>query len=264
MALFCLSGAAQDKAFRLVQHDQLTSTNDEALTLARSGDRGNLWIVAARQSQGRGRHGRIWSSPRGNLYASLLLIDPAPVHRAPELGFVAGVAALRALREFLPGDPGLAIKWPNDLLYRGAKLGGILLEGSHLPDGRLATVAGIGVNCSDHPGDTPYRATDLFEITQAKIAPERLFGPLSAAMIHWLGIWAHGAGFEAVRAEWLAHAAGLGTVIRVARHSQMAEGVFRTIDMQGRLILDQESGTLAIEAGDVFLGSAGTAAVAGA
>ena len=118
---------------------------------ARSGDPGRLWIVASTQTKGRGRHGRVWSSPPGNLHASLLLIDPAPRHKVAELGFAVGVAALLGLREILTKDQSLAIKWPNDLLYGGAKLAGILLESAVLPDGRLACVAGIGVNCGWHP-----------------------------------------------------------------------------------------------------------------
>jgi BirA family transcriptional regulator, biotin operon repressor / biotin---[acetyl-CoA-carboxylase] ligase len=253
-ALFRLAGAAQDKAFRLVQYDQLTSTNDEALARARSGDAGSLWIVASAQTKGRGRHGRVWVSPRGNLHASLLLIDPSPSHRAAELGFAAGVAAIHALREILSEDRRLAIKWPNDILYGGAKLAGILLESASLPDDRLACVAGIGVNCGSHPGDTPYKATDLAVITGEPVAPEHVFEQLSAAMVHWLGIWAGGAGFAAIRAEWLSLAAGLGTRISVARPSQTMEGVFQTIDSQGRLILEEGSRQVAIEAGDVFLG----------
>jgi len=224
------------------------------LARARFGDSGKLWVVACEQTKGRGRHGRVWSSPRGNLHASLLLIDPSPPQRAAELGFVAGIAVLHALRESLSGHRPLAIKWPNDVLYGGAKLAGILLESASLPDKRLACVAGIGVNCGLHPGDTPYEATDLAAITGTPVAPERLFEPLSAAMAHWLDIWAGGTGFEAVRAEWLSLAGGLGTRIRVERLLQTFEGVFRTIDAHGRLILEQETGPLAIEAGDVFLG----------
>ena len=77
---------------RIERHASLGSTNDEAMRLAKDGHPGNVWVVADEQTGGRGRQGRVWSSPRGNLYASLLLVDPAPVARMPELGFVAGVA----------------------------------------------------------------------------------------------------------------------------------------------------------------------------
>lgn len=218
----------------------------------KSGDAGQLWVVASEQSRGRGRNGRVWSSPRGNLYASLLLIDPAPAYRAAELGFTAGVATLHALREVLGGGGRLAIKWPNDILHSGAKLAGILLESASLPDGRLACVAGFGVNCGVHPKNTTYEATDLAAIAGGPIEPEIVFEQLSAAMGHWLDVWARGAGFAAIRAEWLSLAAGLGARIRVARPSQMLEGVFQTIDASGRLILENETGRVTVEAGDVF------------
>ncbi|MCI0735656.1 MAG: biotin--[acetyl-CoA-carboxylase] ligase [Beijerinckiaceae bacterium] len=219
---------------------------------ARAGDAGQLWIVADTQTAGRGRHGRRWDSPLGNLHASLLLIDPAPPHKAPELGFVAGVAAAHALREILCGDPRIAIKWPNDILYGGAKLGGILLESATLPNGRFACVAGIGTNCRKHPENLPYPATCLTAITGHPVAPERVFAQLSASMAQWLDIWARGADFASIRAEWLCLAAGLGARINVVLPSHTLEGTFETIDATGRLVLAQPSGTQMIEAGDVF------------
>lgn len=251
MLPFRLPGSAQDQAFRLAAHKELASTNDEAMSCARAGDPGRLWIVAEVQTKGRGRNGRSWSSLPGNLHASLLLIDPAPPSKAAELGFAAGVATAHAVREILGGDMHVAIKWPNDILYEGAKLSGILLESAFLPDGRFACVAGIGVNCRAHPKDVPYGANDLSAITGRSIAPEDMFAKLSAQMARWLGVWA-GAGFESIRAEWLSLAAGLGRRIRVVRHSQTLEGTFRTIDATGRLVLAEGAYELAIEAGDVF------------
>jgi BirA family transcriptional regulator, biotin operon repressor / biotin---[acetyl-CoA-carboxylase] ligase len=222
------------------------------LTRAEEGDPGQLWVVADTQTKGRGRNGRVWSSPRGNLHASLLLIDPAPPHRAAELGFVTGVATAHAVREILCGDRRVTIKWPNDVLHDGAKLCGILLESANLPDGRFACVAGVGVNCRLHPANTPYKATNLSAIAGQPVAPASVFARLSATMTHWLDVWAAGAGFESIRTEWLSLAAGLGAWIGVARPSLTIEGTFQTIDAAGRLILEQASGQVAIEAGDVF------------
>jgi BirA family biotin operon repressor/biotin-[acetyl-CoA-carboxylase] ligase len=236
----------------LAVHGALVSTNDEALKCAKSGDPGRLWITAATQSGGRGRNGRVWTSEPGNLFASLLLIDPAPPSRAPELGFVASLALASALRELLDGDPPLKIKWPNDILYNGAKLAGVLLESVALPRG-FACVAGIGVNCGSHPRGALYPATDLTAAAGRVIAPDIVLDALAKAMAHWLGVWSKGAGFAAIRAEWLACAAGIGGKVKVARPNETLEGVFETIDATGRLILRQESGERAIDAGDVFL-----------
>jgi BirA family transcriptional regulator, biotin operon repressor / biotin---[acetyl-CoA-carboxylase] ligase len=253
VALFRLARSAQDQAFRLVEHRALASTNDDAIARAREGDPGRLWIVADTQTKGRGRNGRAWFSPPGNLYASLLLLDPAPMHKAAELGFVAGVAAARALREILCEDPRIKIKWPNDVLYDGAKICGILLESVTLPAGRLACVAGIGVNCRTHPQNALYPATDLVTIMGLPAAPETVFATLSASMAHWLGVWAAGEDFKSIRAEWLSLAAGLGARISVTLPAHTVEGTFQTIDATGRLILVQAAGARAIDAGDVFL-----------
>ncbi|MGA2637013.1 biotin--[acetyl-CoA-carboxylase] ligase [Methylocella sp.] len=236
----------------MAAHDALVSTNDEALQRARSGDPGRLWITAARQSGGRGRNGRVWTSEPGNLFASLLLIDPAPPARAAELGFVTSLALALALRQILGDDPALRIKWPNDILYDGAKLAGILLESVALPHD-FACVAGIGVNCGSHPEGTLYPATDLATAAGREIAPAAVFEALASAMARQLDLWSNGAGFATIRAEWLALAAGVGAPIKIARPNETIEGVFETIDGTGRLILRQESGERAIDAGDVFL-----------
>jgi BirA family transcriptional regulator, biotin operon repressor / biotin---[acetyl-CoA-carboxylase] ligase len=262
-ALLAFAGPVQEPGFRLARHGQLVSTNDEAMACGRRGDPGRLWIIADAQSGGRGRNGRVWWSPPGNLYASLLLIDPAQPRRAAELGFVASVALARALRDILGGDSRIAIKWPNDILHNGAKLAGILLESAVLPDGRFACVAGMGANCNRHPLDGLYEATDLAAIAGRLVAPEEVFEHLSAAMAHWLGVFAEGAGFEAIRAEWLSLAAGLGARISVSRPSETVAGVFRTIDASGRLVLERESDQVAIEAGDVFLSAPPTNASLG-
>lgn len=225
------------------------------MSRARAGDPGHLWVTAEAQSRGRGRNGRAWISPAGNLYASLLLVDPAPRERAAELGFVAGTALAAALRDILGGDTRLAIKWPNDILFAGAKLSGLLLESTDLPDGRFACVAGFGVNCASHPPDASYRAIDLAEILGRPVPPEIVFEHLARAMADRLDIWAGGGNFAAIRTEWLSAAGGLGAEVTVVRPSTRIEGVFETIDGTGRLVLTTASGEVVIDAGDVFLGS---------
>src|SRR5262245_61818354 len=125
--------------WRLIALDRTGSTNQEALRLARSGEAGPLWITAVEQTAGRGRRGRSWHSPPGNHYASLLLTDPGPADRAPQLSFVAALALHDAVSALAPGlSSRLRFKWPNDLLLDGAKVAGILVEGETAPGGRLA------------------------------------------------------------------------------------------------------------------------------
>jgi BirA family biotin operon repressor/biotin-[acetyl-CoA-carboxylase] ligase len=250
--LLHLAELALAQAYRLTHHAQIGSTNDEALSLALAGNAGRLWIVADEQTKGKGRLGRQWVSPLGNLYASLLLIDPSPVHKAPELGFVAGVALWHALRDCLGDDPRLQIKWPNDILHSGAKLAGILLESTQLKSGGLACVIGIGVNCSSHPATALYPATHLAEIGTLLSQRDDVLIRLSDAFIKWLRVWDGGRNFAVIRSEWLEHAAGLGAPISVAAPAGPCDGVFETIDSNGRLVIKTDAKTQTLEAGDVF------------
>ena len=198
---------------RHLAYDALGSTNAEALVLARAGERGPLWVSARSQSAGRGRRGSAWTSPPGNLYASLLLSEPSPKPLAPQLSFVAALALHDALCDAAPRlGPQFKVKWPNDLLLGSEKLAGILIEGESEPG--FAVVAGFGVNCASHPDDTAYPATNL-KAAGAVVAPEALLAALAAAMARRLTQWARGEGFAGIRADWLKRAAGLGEDIRV-------------------------------------------------
>lgn len=247
-----LAASALRSAYRLELHARLGSTNDEAMARARAGDPGRLWIVAREQTNGRGRHGRDWASPRGNLYASLLLINPGPIAIAPQLGFVAGVALASTVSDQMRHDRRLALKWPNDLLFAGAKFAGILLEGAQLSGGRFACVIGFGVNCSSHPSGLAYPATALASFARSS-DPGELLERLSETAAAWVDVWDEGRGFARVREAWLSFAGGLGERIRVAGANAAREGLFRGLDGEGRLLLDTEGAISVIDAGDVFL-----------
>jgi BirA family transcriptional regulator, biotin operon repressor / biotin---[acetyl-CoA-carboxylase] ligase len=236
---------------RLIAYDAVGSTNAEAFALARGGLREAVWITARQQTAGRGRRGRAWASPPGNLYASQLLIDPCGGQIAPQLSFVAALALHDAVAVAAPALAGrLTLKWPNDLLLDGAKVAGILVEGELLADGTFVSVIGIGVNCAHHPEDVPYRATS-FAHADEPIAPEVLFEALSRATAARLAAWDRGAGFAAVREHWLALAWRLGEDIRLRTPEETA-GRFAGIDQDGRLLIDiAGEGVRAIAAGEI-------------
>jgi BirA family biotin operon repressor/biotin-[acetyl-CoA-carboxylase] ligase len=248
-----LDPAAAAAGFRLLAHDTLPSTNAEALALARRGEMGPLWVTARQQTAGRGRRGNAWISTPGNLYATLLVCDPAAPENAPQLSFVAALAVFDAIFERVFTLPAkLALKWPNDILFGTAKLAGILIESETIA-ARLAVAVGIGVNCMHHPVETAYPATDLATAGVA-VSAEDLFGALSAAMARRLAQWHRGAGFKSIRADWLDRAAGMGGEMRV-RLPENREFVGRAeaLDDHGRLLLRVADGTLqTITAGDVF------------
>lgn len=245
----------------VIHLDNVDSTNADALRRARGGAWGPLWVVAATQTAGRGRRGRAWASPPGNLYASLLLVDPAPAPVAPQLAFVAGLAVHDACAALAPGfGDALKLKWPNDLLCRGAKIAGILIEGEGGPaiGAALAVTApavvviGIGVNCRHHPDAVEHPATD-FAAQGAPLAASALLDALRRAMAARLAEWDRGAGFAAIRDAWLARAGGLGQAVRARLPDREVSGIFEALDQAGRLILRLPDGRReVITAGEVF------------
>lgn len=245
--------APRDGSPQIVRLDRTASTNADAMARARDGERGPAWIVAREQTAGRGRHGRVWSSPPGNLYASCLLTDPCEAEHAPQLGFVAGVALCDAVRAVAP-EADVRLKWPNDLLAWDAKVAGILLEASRLLDGVLACVVGIGVNCRSHPDGLPYKTGDLSEAAGRDVAPERLFERLAETFAAGLELWDRGRGFADVRSAWLRGGPALGAPLAVSSPDRVVRGRFQTIDMLGRLVLQTETGPVTVEAGDVRWG----------
>lgn len=232
-------------------YDTLGSTNAEALALARAGERGPLWISTKNQTAGRGRRASTWVSPPGNLYATLLLAEPSAAEIAPQLSFVVALGVHDAILECTGSlVPALKVKWPNDLLIGEAKVAGILIESENEP--RFAAAIGIGVNCASHPSDTPYPATDL-AAAGAVVVPDVLLRALSGAMSRRLTQWQRGAGFAAIRADWLKRAAGLGREICVRLPEREFRGHFHGLDDSGRLLVQQAGGPLqAITAGEVF------------
>jgi BirA family transcriptional regulator, biotin operon repressor / biotin---[acetyl-CoA-carboxylase] ligase len=254
-----LDPIAVNAGLRLESLGTIGSTNAEARLRAQQGESGPLWITATAQTQGRGRHGRTWISPPGNLYASLLLSNPSPLEHAPQLAFVAALAVRDAVAlEAKALVPQLKFKWPNDLLLDGRKCAGILIEGEVTPEGeagkRLTVVIGIGVSCSSHPpaADGGFPATDL-RAHGAAIAPEQLFARLSATMCHRIAQWDRGRGFPAILRDWLAHARGVGEPIAVRNGDAEMRGRFVGLDHSGRLMLEgADGGITKIAAGDVF------------
>jgi len=245
-----LSDTATAAGFQLVHLAETGSTNADALARAAAGETRPTWVVADRQTAGRGRRGRAWTSETGNLFASLLIADPAPAPRIAELCFVAALALDDALLALAPElEERFRLKWPNDGLLDGAKLAGILVEATTRGQATQAVI-GIGVNVAHHPADTPYPTTSL---AAAGIAASRdaVFAALTRSMVTALAIWNRGKGFDAIRAGWLARAYGLGGPMVVRADDKRMEGVFAGLDGQGRLILDTPDGRQFLNVGEV-------------
>ncbi|NTF07259.1 biotin--[acetyl-CoA-carboxylase] ligase [Agrobacterium rubi] len=234
---------------------ETTSTNVECFARARAGDGGNLWVTAARQTGGRGRRGRPWVSEPGNLYASLLLIDPASMEHIGSLPLAFALAVYRAVGAVLPaGGAPLEIKWPNDILIGRKKTCGILMEAETLPDGRTALVIGIGINIAHMPDNPAYPVTRLGE-HGAACGPDELFAHLFREVAHILQMWNRGQGVADVMRLWRSAACGIGEPITVNLPDRSIHGRFAGIDDKGFLLLEEDGGPVsAIAAGDVFFG----------
>ena len=233
------------QGYQKIRHDELDSTNSEAQRLAASGEAGLVWIIADRQTAGRGRRGRVWSTDTGNLATTLLLRPDAPPAIVGQLSFVAALAAAEMAAHFAPNAT-ITVKWPNDVLANGKKLAGLLLEAG---PGWLAI--GIGVNLASAPEGTEYPATSLTQLGIAPPSSEDALCVLAARFAHWYDAWMKD-GFETIRAAWLARAGGLGGPIRARLPHETRQGVFEGIDASGALLLNEHGNVRAIAAGEVF------------
>ncbi|HEX6376042.1 MAG TPA: biotin--[acetyl-CoA-carboxylase] ligase [Allosphingosinicella sp.] len=223
------------------------STNDDLASLAREGAPEGVWLRAERQTGGRGRQGREWHSPPGNLHASTLVRLRPDDPPAPTLALVAAVALHEVASAFAAGAK-IEIKWPNDLLVAGAKLSGILLE--RLED---AVVVGFGVNLADHPDETARPAISFDALGDAP-DPAIFLEALAESFARWVERW-RDEGLAPIRARWLAAAHPPGTALSTHTASgTWVEGLFDGLDESGALRLRLADGSSqVIHAGDVFL-----------
>ena len=221
------------------------STNADLLDAARNGAVEGSWLRAVEQSGGRGRLGRNWASPPGNLYASTIVRPGDSDPPAPTLALVAGVALATVARGWAGEHAAaLRLKWPNDLLAGGAKLAGILLE---RVEG--AVVIGVGVNLAHHPLLVDRPATSLAALVGTAPDPAAFLDTLADALARWLRTW-RGAGLEPVRRAWLAAAHPIGTPLASGGH----EGLFDGLAPDGALRLRFADGRVEqVRAGDVLL-----------
>jgi BirA family biotin operon repressor/biotin-[acetyl-CoA-carboxylase] ligase len=248
-----MSAPVLPAGWRLEAWATVGSTNEDAKRLALAGAPEFTLIWALEQKQGRGRRGRSWSSPRGNLYLSLVLRPEVAAGEAAQIGFVAAVALAETLRPLLPPGAEIALKWPNDVLIGRRKVSGILPEAVSGEAGRVeALILGIGVNVASHPEGSAWPATDL-ATEGAKIALEPLLERLAAALDRWIGIWGR-EGFAPVRARWMELALGAGERMELRLEHRVLAGRFIEIDAEGALLLAPTDGSppQKIRAGEVF------------
>ncbi len=231
------------------------STLNEAVRRA-PGMTGPAWILALEQTAARGRRGRPWVAPAGNFAATLVLRPDEPPARAALRSFVMSLALLRTFVAVTGREQDVALKWPNDVLLKGGKVAGILLESAGQGKGVAHLAIGVGVNLLAAPDAASVEARAVQPValatqTGVRIGPEPFldvlaaeYAPLEAQFVTY--------GFAPIRAAWMAHAARLGEVITARTGKAETVGTFEDVDADGNLILQTAKGRAAIAAADVF------------
>jgi BirA family biotin operon repressor/biotin-[acetyl-CoA-carboxylase] ligase len=237
------------EGYRLVAFDTIGSTNEEARREAATAPAKTVYW-ARRQTAGRGRRGRSWTSEEGNLFFSLLLKPDCPLAEAAQLSFVSALAMSDILAARLIGRE-VSLKWPNDVLVDGAKISGLLLEASSSGPTIDAIILGVGLNLVSHPPDTPYPATDMRSAGLDGVGPEAALEWFLEAFELRYRSW-RSAGFSGIRANWLERAHRRGRGIEVRMDSETLSGRFLDLDETGALVVETADGaTRTVTAGDV-------------
>jgi BirA family transcriptional regulator, biotin operon repressor / biotin---[acetyl-CoA-carboxylase] ligase len=239
--------------------EETDSTNAEARRRVEAGEAGPLWIVARRQTAGRGRRGRAWDSAGGNLFATLLTLSRKTPAEAAQVTFVAALAIADLLDAYAPASL-VTIKWPNDVMLAGQKASGVLVESGAHEAGGLWLAVGIGVNLADAPTGTERPATalvhhlrgDVSATPTVEVAAARLAGAFDVWMTRWEAL-----GFQPVLDAWQARTPGLAGPAVARLGHETVEGRAEGVAADGALKLRLADGTLRlISAGDVFFGEA--------
>lgn len=237
-----------------VKHfSELGSTNATAKRLLEEGISPPFWVLADAQNEGRGRQGRSWVSLRGNLFTSAVKSLKTPAPRLASLSLVAGLAVVNAIKHNQTTPTDLTLKWPNDILVNGAKLGGVLIEAQ--PSSNTAqtdVIIGIGLNISERP-DLPERQTISLRDTGLSISRDDFFASLRTALAEGLNLWQEGENLKEIINRWQIHAAPIGTKMTVKAGQEEVSGQFAGLDETGALCLELENSTIkTITAGELL------------
>lgn len=240
------------EGYACVVLDSVDSTMSEAVRRVPTLER-PTWIMAKTQTAARGRRGRKWVVPAGNLNATLIFRPQATAAEAAKRSFLAANALYAALAIYVPAEK-LSLKWPNDVLLSGGKVAGILLESSGQGPFVDWLSIGIGVNLKHKPEgvtEASFAPTSLMAAGGWEVEPRDFLATLANAYATQEAKLKH-LGFGRIRDDWMANAARLGEVITARTGQEDVTGIFDSIDKDGNLVLITGTGPRAISAADVF------------
>jgi BirA family biotin operon repressor/biotin-[acetyl-CoA-carboxylase] ligase len=238
----------------LIHFATISSTNDYAKSIALESSEGTI-IIADEQTKGRGRRGRNWHSPANkNIYLSMILKPDLPIHQVPMFTQLAAAAVWEALSTALPQ---LSIKWPNDLLYEGRKICGILTEMSGEMHALHYLVIGIGINVNttqeDFPEDLQTIASSMRIETGRELSRQQLaVQVIERLTFHYNQVIKTGS-FETILDICRAHSSLLGETINIHTRDSVQPARAIQIDSEGRLIVDTKSGLQHLSSGEVSI-----------
>lgn len=225
---------------------RVTSTMDVAHELAEEGKPEGTLVWSLRQTKGRGRLGRVWESPEGGLYLSLIVRPERPAADVPQLSLIAGLAVGETIRECALISP--RVRWPNDVLVSGKKIAGVLTEAKN-----GVVVIGIGINVSTDPAHLPNTASSLAAAGGKHLEPFHLTARLYRRFFRWYDVWARD-GFAPIREALRPQMALFGELVHIRAGPHRFEGTASDVDEAGRLVVRLDSGvTRQFEVGEVTL-----------
>lgn len=235
--------------WRIEAFDNLSSTQETVKDRAAKGEAEGLVVQALEQTGGKGRHGREWVSPKGNLYLSILLKPDCDVRRLGEFSFIAALALYETVFEYVQDQSLVVLKWPNDVLLGGKKCAGILLESGLKPDGKVDwLVVGIGLNIVSAPPIGSALADYAQNPPDIGLIRDKLLAHIDTYMSLW-----HSKGFNEIRRLWLSRAHKSGAPLQIKLGETLKQGYFHAIDEGGNLLLRLENGGIeTITAGDIY------------
>nr|WP_070959170.1 biotin--[acetyl-CoA-carboxylase] ligase [Hyphomonas sp. Mor2] len=232
-------------------YDEIDSTSEEAKRRARAGETSPVWIAARQQTAGRGRLGRTWVSPTGNLFVTALFPEPGGLAIASRIPFAAALAVIDACNRAVP-DLNAKLKWPNDVRVDGAKICGILTESGET-NGVVWIALGMGINVQHAPEVAEQVSTSLMEQgAPSALFPELVLEDLRPALAQRVEQARNR--FDQLLEDWLRNAEGLGQMVEAGPPDRRIQGIFEGLAEDGGLNLRLPDGTRqTIRAGDVEL-----------
>ena len=219
------------------------------------------WIIAKKQTKGKGRNGNVWFSGSDNFSGSIMFFPTVERSHFHLYGFFFGVALYNTVKKITKDGVDIRLKWPNDLMIENCKVAGILLESIQSPQSnKIAVIVGVGVNLNSHPNlnvdvKKRYNSQCIANFSNHEICKVSFFNKFSDELKD-LGFYVEENGLASILKHWKQRSYDKGTQIQVSDNKGgVYSGKFLGLDEVGGLIVSDSSGTKKIYSGDVYFGS---------